>query len=856
MKLKTYIRVIMIALVATLSAAYVVADMAPQAAYAEVAGGGFVMSPNGPNLFQSQNEVVRGTSGSAASTGDYPWNSDPRKVGIDSKAGYNLTEYVGEVPSALKKEKGCKNLYFYSGKIKDGSVKYERVFQDREECDGADTLQYKALSNNQGNFFGSIFSVVTSSFVWLAQQLNYLLLWIKSLDLIAFIDGASGGLLDSIRKIIIWNENGPAIPLIIALSVFIVSFIPTIWRFVKGTGGGQVVWNKLGVLALSFLLIGAAMSNTPQLMNKWSSDFAGSMQKSLVESSTGTNGVSCSYQTNDERNDSIRTIYCGQMMPTFENGILNQFGYSSNSLNVEDFPNYKGALSDAFGNDSNGNPINPFKDIPNLGWYWANGQTKITSGNDFSSSKTTSADNYRVVLIIDFLDALKNQTGNVEDQALQDKVNTMANSLTSPNYGSHGVNNLLLIIFYLLNLVVMVNLTAFVLVGIVSVSLIGVIIIATPVLVYFKPELVKDILKTYIMGFLRLLLGSVLTIMYVTLTAVLFAGDFYAAIAVSIVLGFTLAKFGPRLLRQLNQEISKHETFAPVRAMNREMNKMIYNRGGSDRAKADRKKNRSEISENRMAINAQQGKIDDLDDSVENEDVEMITDAQAEAALSAAQAGLAGGTHTQNDVDAAMAKVEASRQFVDSALMEEARNTNFHDAHDLGHLTAQQKNDIVNGSSHLVLDPNTGQPIMVDDATYQAYSSSNRPKTISLDSDVSSLDAVTKAEVLAGGRHLATDKHGNVITKTSDEANELMQLSGGATHSKTEAKQFVQGLQVEIKKAKKKVLFKGVINEVGSVGDNFQDSHNEVTATVAGAKRVFGRGKKGPRRVTFNEKDW
>lgn len=856
MKLKTYIRVIMIALVATFSAAYIVADIEPSAAYAQVAGGGFVMSPNGPNLFQSQNEVVRGTSGAGASTGDYPWNASPTTVGIDSKAGYNLTEYVGEVPSALKDDDGCKNLYFYSGKIKDGSENYKRKFQDRTECSDAESLHYKALSNNQGNIFGSIFSVVTSSFVWLAQQLNYLLLWIKSLDLIAFIDGASGGLLDSIKKIIIWNDNGPAIPLIVALSVFIVSFIPTIWRFVKGTGGGQVVWNKLGVLALSFLLIGAAMSGAPQIMNKWSSDFAGSLQKSLVESSVGTNGVSCSYQTDDATNDSIRTIYCGQMMPTYENGILNQFGYSSNALNIEDFPNYEAALSSAFGNDSSGNPINPFKDIPNLGWYWANGQTKITSGNDFSSSKTTSADDYRAVLIIDFLDALRSNPDNADDQDLQDKVNTMANSLTSPNYGSHGVNNLLLIIFYFLNLVVMVNLTAFVLVGIVSVSLIGVIIIATPVLIYFRPELVKDILKTYIMGFLRLILGAVLTIMYVTLTAVLFAGDFYAAIAVSIVLGFTLAKFGPRLLRQLNQEISKHETFAPVRAMNREMNRLIYDRGGSDRAKAERKKSRSEISQNRIAINNQQDKINVLDESLENDNIEMITSAKAEADLAAAQAGLANGTHTQDDVNAALAAIEDSRQFVDSALMDEARNTNFHDAHDLGHLTTQQKNDIKNGSSHLILDPGTGKPVVIDDAAYQAYSSSNRPSSISLDSDVSSLDAVTKAEVLAGGRHLATDKHGNIIIKTSDEANELMQLAGGATHSKAEAQQFVQGLQVEIKRAKKKVVFKGVLNEAGAMGDNFQDSKNEATVALAGAKKVLGRGKKGPSRVTFNEKDW
>lgn len=853
MKLKSFLRIIAITLGLMVGLVAMTAGTTPEAAYAASSGGGFKMDPVGPNLFQTQDQAVSGTSGATASTDDYPWNSDPRKVGLDSRSGTNLTQYLGEVPAALKDNSNCQNLYYLDGTIKDGDYNYTRTFQSRTSCDDASTLQYQGLERNQQNLLANGFATVTSSIVWLAQQLNYLLLMIKNLDLIGFINTASGGILSQMKEILVWNANGPAVPLIIALCVFIISLVPTIWRYFKGNGGGAPVWNKLGVLFLSFLLVGAALSNAPTLMVNWSSQFATQVQQSVVSSSSASDGSSCEYSTNNASMDALRTMYCGQMTPVFENAILNEFGYSSTALNVKDFPNWSGALTSAFGDASNGSPNNPFKNMDNLGWYWANSQTGITSGNDFSTNNSRSADDQRSVLIIDFLDALRTQPDNVKNADLQDKIATIAQNLSQPNYSGYAVNNLLLIVYYILNLIVMLSLTAFILVGVVSVSLIGVMTIALPILVYFRVDLVKDILKTYVMGFLRLLIGAVLTVMYISLTAILFTGDFYAAVATSIVIGLALAKFGPRLLRQLNQEISKHETFAPIRSMNREMNKYIYDRGGVERAVGARNERARKINENKAAIAIQENRVDKLDNKVELEEVVLAAETKLEEAFEKAERDLIDGKGSKEIVAAALEDLEKSKKFVDLKAAEEAKNSTFHAGHDLGHITPQEIAAVLNGKAHIIRDGNSSK--VVSDSDYRKIPAGQRPSTINPKSDISKFSALERAQILNGQKHIVEGSDGSVNLKTHEEAQEMERLKGLTLQSKADSQKRVHELQSEVKSKKKKVLFSGIGNAAGAPLDYLKDSHSEATVVIKAGKKLFGK-KDAPEIVTFNENDF
>lgn len=550
--------------------------------------------------FNSKNDVYSGGSDYIPDLSEYPFTSDTlNAVGFDTlyDSSKDFFVYKGEIPYILYSNKDYekwagKYRYFDGEKIGN----HERPWaSDNLRIDSEDKLKESydphidSMRREQdGHFLYSILFAVVKVIYYVTSVAIKLCITIQNFDistLLNLVDG-DGSLSKQLSKMLLIDPDGGISPfLLFGLIVFIFSFISMSFKAIKGDQRtsfrkllNEFLFFVLAIAIASIFLIGSNTSYISNIgtniLNKLSVDIVASSDKNLSI---------FMYNTGNTKSDTLATQKAILNKIFIDQIIKSNFGFPVDELDIfdsngnSDFGDskiVKTALQNTFKNGGTESfsvctDIDKINKVNNLGYYLyaANSGVKISKGTggstaafakDGSSISTATSD--RALFVIDFLSYLRKEyDGN--NQAMVNKIDKITRTLNNPNYLS--------VIWSVFLISIQNAALALSLIGIILFSIIGQLIVVfgsycmvvLPVLLLFNGtrKLAEQMTWSYLFGFLRYLIGSVLFNIVLLISSLLCSSGETFAIVASGVIAYLLYKFLPTLLIEANNQISQIE---------------------------------------------------------------------------------------------------------------------------------------------------------------------------------------------------------------------------------------------------------------------------------------------------------
>lgn len=588
----------------------------PAVAYA---AGAFIT----PNLFE-RFDVYSGGSNYTPNVNGYPYDSDSTtQIGFDSLYGSgSLFNYKGEVPTSLAEDETLSQLRTYTGDTIDGQY---RPWSDESGLTVADItpestdphIQSMTQSAPSFNLWSIMFSVV-SAMNWAAMTLVSLMISIKNFDIGGIIPeiDKNGDLSNTLATLFAINpETGTISPfLVFAIAMFIAGFIGLAFRVVLGRMSGRKIFEEFGYFLMAAAFAGlfftsmnaTSLSSTGvNFLNGFTADMA---------AGTSDSTIIFSYDTNDPGADSAATQKSAINKTEIDQLVLAQTGYNVKDLDIQESNGTAsdlGTLEDvtlamqktfpggdinsmALSTDSSGNNV-----VNNLGYYLlaANSGVAIYNGEDGNPSFYASGNGTlvnkgssdRILYAVDFLSNLRTIAVANDNNDLVYKIDKIISNMQSPDYASATWTMFLLFFQKIALAFGLSSVTIFMIMGQLIVVVGGFSMVVMPALLLIPAtrKTAKQIIMSFVIGFIRFLVGSALFNAIIFIVVVL-SEQGTMGIIMSILVSIALAKFGPQLIATINREItnrSRGEELGFVSSMNSNMNRKFETYPGASKAR-------------------------------------------------------------------------------------------------------------------------------------------------------------------------------------------------------------------------------------------------------------------------------
>lgn len=559
-------------------------------------------------LFLDKYDVYDGGSSYTPNYSDYPFNKNTvTAIGFDKlyDTDKSFFKYKGEVPKSLADNKDDKYDDFrtYDGDKIDGNPRpwsnYTKEeleangvkFDDKQnlKADSTDPHIWAMTVSTSWFSLGSIVLAIVGAINWLFTMIVNLMISFKSFNIASLIDSLDGAgtLSKQLSQIFLIDPNtGSMSPfLIFGLVVFVFSFIALAIGVIKGRKSGRNVVSEFGFFVLAILIAGMYFNTTnAQSVSKIGIDFMTSLANNITSSASDSTSIFM-YSTGDDYLDNSSTQRA-LISKTYIDQLINaQFGYNVNELYLINpdgsdgsfgtKQNIQDAMKATFGDEASADSMSVVTDtngehkINNLGYYlWAantgvaiydgTNQTKpafYTSGSK-TLIRTGSSD--RMLYVVDFLSNLREIHKEADNKAMIAKIDTIMKHLTSPNYWSAVSNVFAVTIQNAALAFALFTIAIFAILGQMIITFGSYCMIIMPTLLLFngtRPT-AKKMMWSYLLGFLRYLIGSALFNTIIVVSTLLSQQGFMGII-ISAVACLLLGKFGPNLIMEINMQITQ-----------------------------------------------------------------------------------------------------------------------------------------------------------------------------------------------------------------------------------------------------------------------------------------------------------
>lgn len=546
-------------------------------------------------LFLDKYDVYDGGSSYTPNYSDYPFNKNTvTAIGFDKlyDTDKSFFKYKGEVPKATYEEDYAEDFRTYDGNKIDGKSRpwsNKVISEDDLKPTSKDPHIWAMTVSTSWFSLGSIVLAIVGAINWLFTMIVNLMISFKSFNIASLIDSLDGAgtLSKQLSQIFLIDPNtGSMSPfLIFGLVVFVFSFIALAIGVIKGRKSGRNVVSEFGFFVLAILIAGMYFNTTnAQSVSKIGIDFMTSLANNITSSASDSTSIFM-YSTGDDYLDNSSTQRA-LISKTYIDQLINaQFGYNVNELYLINpdgsdgsfgtKQNIQDAMKATFGDEASADSMSVVTDtngehkINNLGYYlWAantgvaiydgTNQTKpafYTSGSK-TLIRTGSSD--RMLYVVDFLSNLREIHKEADNKAMIAKIDTIMKHLTSPNYWSAVSNVFAVTIQNAALAFALFTIAIFAILGQMIITFGSYCMIIMPTLLLFngtRPT-AKKMMWSYLLGFLRYLIGSAL-FNTVIVVSTLLSQQGFMGIIISAVACLLLGKFGPNLIMEINMQITQ-----------------------------------------------------------------------------------------------------------------------------------------------------------------------------------------------------------------------------------------------------------------------------------------------------------
>lgn len=537
---------------------------------------------NYPGILENRYKVVDNLDTFYPKLDSYPFNEpDVEASSMTDLWGpsKSLTKYLGEVPESLAETDEGKKLRTMNGTKINGEDRPWSTQSGLKESDivpNSKDLHIRAMAEAAEFGAGStgwILYHIVAVINFLVTSLLNLLLLLKDIDMNMIFDTLNSGnkLRDTLNTLFLISPDGEISPfLVIMITIYIISLVGVIYKALKGEQALQYAIREFLFLMLASLIAGLALTSGSQAeLSKWGVNLATTLSNEIVSSST-SGAELFKYDTGNPVKDSNMTQAALLEKPHVDSFIAMQFGYSVPELEIKDkngnYTNNFGsgtedAIKKTFGDGRDFSVDSGSGKVYNLGYYWWAANSNVDENNPIKGQgEVKSASNMRYLYIIDFLNNTRAEAEANGETQIVNKIDKIMTKLWSPDWMSGFFTSLILVVLKVALVYAFYLVIVFMSVGkiIISVGAFAVPILAALVLVQRTRPMAKKLLMTYVMGFVRYIVGLLIINLIISIVATL-AMQGIGGILIAAVIAALLGKFVPNILLEINRFVAKND---------------------------------------------------------------------------------------------------------------------------------------------------------------------------------------------------------------------------------------------------------------------------------------------------------
>ena len=516
----------------------------------------------------------------------WPFNSscDIKSIGFPTlyNNNKNLIQYLGEIPKQFSSN--FKKYRCYNSDYIDGNI---RLWNTNHGLSSKDISIDYAKNNNELHLLAINNSNKRSTFALAFYYFMYFLNYLFSLplNLITLIKGLDlttiMGLLDADSKLAkIFNQlflidfdTGYISPFFLMMSIlFVISIIGIIIKAIKGEKSFRIIITEIGFFVLAMLISSLAYYNSmPDVsgQNKlagFAVGWADRLSNYVALSSSPTSSL-YEFNTNNIIKDANETQKALLHQPKIETIIKMQFGVPITELNINanNFGNkYSEALNLTFDRDDNKNNFmvsNGAIYIHNLGYYWWAANSNVDEKTPIIDNTINRATSDRLLYIVDFLNnARKLEVNSTNDPKILNRIDTIIQYLQSPKYANGIMPMFFLSLLSLSESYALCMITFFLTIGKLIVVIGAFAVPIFPGLTLFNKTrpLANKLVKTYLTGFFRLIIGLLMYNFVISIISIL-TKQGIAGIILAIIICFIIGKLIPKILIEITRLMQRNE---------------------------------------------------------------------------------------------------------------------------------------------------------------------------------------------------------------------------------------------------------------------------------------------------------
>ena len=547
-------------------------------------------------IFGNRNEILKNTDDTFPAN-KWPFNEESisiSSVGIDTLYGEmkSLTKYLGEVPKDKSEDSLTKKFRTAGSYLIDGdyrpwldssSAGYHGL--DISEINGDYAYETKewhllSLPKTSGAGVDYLLYLFMYMIYIIASLPLQLITAIKGIDIWSIFD-----LLDNENQVskmfnslfLMDQDTGIFSPfLIFMLAAFIISLVFVILKVNKGENAFALIGRELGFFILSMLIASLSIINGSSGGNKLgrlSTDLADKMSNLVAVMST-EEGVLYTYNTGNPNKDTQETQKALLKKPTIDMIIEMQFGTKIEKLDINE-ENFGRSVNEAlemtfnrsessYNNFivSNGSMLDGPNQVNNLGYYWWCANSSVNEKEPINDNSLQSGTPDRILYIVDFLNNVRKlEASSDNNPIILNRVDNIMSSFNKPRYWSGILPMFLLSLLSLAESYSLLLIVLFLSIGKIIVTLGAFLVPVLPGLYLFEKtrETSKKLLKTYISGFARLIIGLIMYNIVFSILAIV-TKEGIIGILLGIILCIAIGKLVPRIIIEITRIISRNET--------------------------------------------------------------------------------------------------------------------------------------------------------------------------------------------------------------------------------------------------------------------------------------------------------
>lgn len=514
----------------------------------------------------------------------------PNNVGFDILYGSTRGpfKYLGEIsPYQGKNDQGLRQMpttkigNYYRGWGYSGDSKKVPSYSDgTNEKD----LHWTAMISGMGGQGDNIIAVVMAGIYHLSNSIMDFMIELSGFDVQSIAQTFSDtGTPDKLAQIFLVSDSGISPLFMLAIAAFMLGLIGLGFRFMRGRASPKTILQEFGYMFLAMIFVALATNQTSLMNLSKTGQALGNSFANSVVMSTSKNLNLFKTDNGDSNRSNIITQKSILKSNYINAWIERETGYSVNSLDTSSFASAK-VLKDIqskLAYEDSKHKVSRFADsdafqlktgddakVDNLGYYLYASYSNVYISRwnykmmpwipgDNPTIRTTSQDYTRGLTVIDFLNAIATDSRTTDEQ--KTKAKTILKNLLNPsrNDGSFIFQLLLLTVLNVMLVIALVSIVIMMLIGklILVIGVFVVIIFPILILIPQTRNFAKQLMNTYIIGFLKFAIGSTFFNVILALT-VLLSSTGWTGTLVAMIVAFFVGKFGPKLVEQVEAQLN------------------------------------------------------------------------------------------------------------------------------------------------------------------------------------------------------------------------------------------------------------------------------------------------------------